>query len=259
MSDWNCLWSHGWIISYIHPFLWEDVQLHFLELNMHFKVLLHFTYRIYPFSFISIVLLHNADQGQTMTHDPAVRSHAVFQCGAREKEQELECCRVWSAILLRQRNIDTRGCHGDAYEHASVFLPLWPHREFLLEFHCCFIAWFRISCLFLSTCFLWHFSSLPLFASFVIHPCNLFFQGLKIRITYSDLIGSVVQIYLCQYFHWPHHRKQLHCIFENSIYVSEWNTFVFLIRCLLVYKRKLQKVFVKGLRIILEMIQTLPC
>lgn len=94
---------------------------------------------------------------------------------------------------------------------------------------------------------------------FVIHPCNLFFQGLKIRITYSDLIGSVVQIYLCQYFHWPHHRKQLHCIFENSIYVSEWNTFVFLIRCLLVYKRKLQKVFVKGLRIILEMIQTLPC
>lgn len=101
-----------------------------------------------------------------------------------------------------------------------------------------------------------HFLCLPLLSS--IHAI-FFFQGLKIRITYSDLIGSVVQIYLCQYFHWPHHRKQLHCIFENSIYVSEWNTFVFLIRCLLVYKRKLQKVFVKGLRIILEMIQTLPC
>ncbi len=75
---------------------------------MHFKVLLHFTYRIYPFSFISIVLLHNADQGQTMTHDPAVRSHAVFQCGAREKEQELVLSSLICHLIASKKHRYTR-------------------------------------------------------------------------------------------------------------------------------------------------------
>ncbi len=66
-----------------------------------------------------------------------------------------------------------------------------------------------------------HLLGLPLFHPSMQSFFESFFQGLKIRIISSDLIGSVVQIYFCQYFHWPHHRKQLHCILENSIYVRQ--------------------------------------
>ncbi len=88
------------------------------------------------------------------------------------------------------------------------FFFLCDLTEFLLKFHCRFIACFRTSCLFLSTFFLWNFSSPHIF--FLFHPSMqsfFFFLGLKTRIISSDLIGSVVQVYFCQYFHWPHHRK----------------------------------------------------
>lgn len=187
---------------------------------MHLKVLLHFTYRIYPFSLISIVLLHNADQGQTMTHDTAVRSHAVFRCGAREKEQELRVLsslichliaskkqrytrllwrRIWPCLGFSSSVTSQSSCSSFTAvlllvsEHLVYFCPLFSSGTFL---------------------------HLIFFSSF-IHPCNLFFLGLKNE----------------DYFFWPHWvsssglflpifslaspQKKLHCIFENHIYVCQ--------------------------------------
>lgn len=201
--------------------------MHFLELNMHLKVLLHFTYRIYPFSFISIVLLHNADQGQTMTHDTAVRSHAVFRCGAREKEQELRVLsslichliaskkqrytrllwrRIWPCLGFSSSVTSQSSCSSFTAvlllvsEHLVYFCPLFSSGTFL---------------------------HLILFSSF-IHPCNLFFfLGLKMRIISSDLIGSVVQVYFCQYFHWLHHRKNC-IVFLRTIFMCVRTKYIYI-------------------------------
>lgn len=106
----------------------------------------------------------------------------VFQCGAREKEQELECCRVWSDILLRQRHRDTHSCHGDTYDHASVFFVLCDLTEsftavlLLVSEHLVYFC--------LLFFFLWHFSS-PLFLSAIFF---IIISGLKNK----------------DYFFWPH-------------------------------------------------------
>lgn len=157
------------------------------------------------------------------------QSEPVFQWGTRGKEQDWEIWQVSSAVLLRQRSRDAHGCHSEAYDLASVFLPLRPQRDSSSSsLHCRFIASVWASCLFLSLALF--FASSLLFSSFLSSIQALFVLLLLISgIVSADLVRSVVQICFCLYFNWAHHNSFLSQNELNYIYIELYLTIILMI------------------------------